>query len=104
MLSLWDVLYNAYAIGSHGTVSENTEVHVEAIGTAAGRSKAAEKRALYLADLEKCIAEAEKTCRLPGRGLATFIGNEAIELMRKKFGRNVSTKTVSRHRNKMRTL
>jgi hypothetical protein len=72
MLSLWDVLYNAYAIGSHGTVSENTEVHVEAIGTAAGRSKAAEKRALYLADLEKCIAEAEKTCRLPGRGRATF--------------------------------
>ena len=34
LLSLWEALYSAYAIGSHGTVSENTEVYIKAVGTA----------------------------------------------------------------------
>jgi hypothetical protein len=88
LLSLWGALYSAYAIGSHGTVSENTK----AVGTAAGRATAAEKHALDELRIQKAIAEAEKA---GGRGWKKTIAREL----------SVSAKTVSRHLKKnKRTL
>jgi hypothetical protein len=78
----------AFEIGSHGTASKNTEVYIKAVGTAPARSKAAENRKPF----QKALAEAEKACP-PGKGQVKAIARML----------NVATKTVSRHRKKMRT-
>jgi hypothetical protein len=82
--SLWGALYSAYAIGSYGTVSENTEVYVKAVGTAAGRTAAAEKHAPDELRIQKAIAEAEKA---GGRGWKKAIARDL----------RVNAKTVSRY-------
>jgi hypothetical protein len=57
LLSLWGALEDAFMIGSQGTVSENTKKYIKAVGTAAGRSKAAEKREPQLELMAKLIRE-----------------------------------------------
>jgi hypothetical protein len=79
----------AFEIGSHGTASKNTEGYIKAIGTAAGRSKAAENRKPF----QKALAEAEKACP-PGKGQVKAIARKL----------NVATKTVSRYRKNLRTV
>jgi hypothetical protein len=100
--NLWSVLASAYIIGSEGTVGKNTEVYIKALGTAPGRSKAAEKREPQLELMTKLIATAEKACP-PGRGHATTVDND-VRVEMKKLGYDVCEETVSRLRRKMPTV
>jgi hypothetical protein len=92
--NLWSALASAFTIGSEGTRSRNTK----AMGTAAGRSKAAEKREPGDKRIREAIREAEKKYPPGFRGRMTAIDNDVVH----KVG--VSAKTVKRHRDKMQTL
>jgi hypothetical protein len=100
--NLWSVLASAYIIGSEGTVGENTKVYINTVGTAAGRSKLAEKREPRLELMTKLITTAERDSP-PGRGHATAADNQ-VRVEMKKLGYNVCEETVSRRRRKMPTL
>lgn len=98
--ALMKALWHAFTIGSYGTTSDNTKF----AGTAAGRAGRAQKRAAtpYQVDLNRCLAEAMKTCK-PGRGFATAFDHEVVVLMKKR-GHTVSKDTAARHRKKMLTV
>jgi hypothetical protein len=87
----------AFEIGSHGTVSKNTDGYIKAVVTAPGRSKLAEKREPSDKRIREAIQEAEKKYPPGFRGRMTAIDNEVVH----KVGG--SAKTASRHRKKMRT-
>jgi hypothetical protein len=82
-------LLHAFTIGSYGTRSDNTK----SVGTASGRSKAAEKREPDTERIRQAIAEAEKIYPPDCHG--------NIKRIAKHVG--VDAKTVSRYRKKMRT-
>jgi hypothetical protein len=96
-LDLLRALAAAYEIGSHGTVSKNTEVYIKAAGTLAGRRERAEKRAPADQRIREAITEAAKGCPLPPRrrGRLTWIDGEAAHQLRMKVT------TVTSHRKKM---
>jgi hypothetical protein len=81
---------HAFEIGSLGTVSKNTENYIKAVGTAAGRSRAAQTREPADRKMREAIFKHEKIGK---RGLAKRVAKEL----------GVNPKTVSRHQKKMRT-
>jgi hypothetical protein len=83
--NLWNALSSAYIIGEN-TRSRNTR----AVGTAAGRSKAAQTREPADQQMQQAIAKHEK---IGSRGLTKRVAKEL----------GVHPKTVSRHQKKMRT-
>jgi len=64
LLSLWGALYSAYAIGSHGTVSENTK----AVGTPPVEARRQRSASRQLELMTKLITTAEKVYPPGGRG------------------------------------
>jgi hypothetical protein len=99
-LDLVRALAAAYEIGSHGTVSKNTEVYVKAVGAASARRERAEKLEPGHKRMQQAITEATKRCPLPPsrRGRLTWIDQEAAHKL------NMKVSTVTRHRKKMLTV